>query len=657
MRVTFAMHPLQAADLGGCNPLPTFRNPDPDMHVVVDPSMTPEEAEGIGRDCGKRVLPYLVQDRYDRDVRTRELPVVFIENEHLKATILAGYGGRLYSLFDKKKQREVLFCNPVIQPANLAIRDAWLSGGIEWNIGQHGHTFTTCSPVFCARLTDDEGQQFLRIYEYERQKRLFWQVDMHLPSGSRQLLCYTRIVNDHDASPMYWWTTTAVPEDAYTRVFASATRTMYRKGESQAMKDMPYFPELAPGDLSYPLKLTCSNDFFLQTPADVKAPWEAAVYKDGEVSFERSTALLRYRKVFCWGDLPGGWRWKEFLSKEGDGSYIEIQAGIARSQLHGITMPGATEWDFTMAIGTTDADPVKAHDTDWAAAQAYMADVVEQTVCEKQILKLHQRLIPLGKKAPEELLYNGSGWGALEVCRRQAAGEPAIPAGYSFPESTLTTEQAPWLTLLDTGRLTDHTPVSYITDEIWKAQLETAPDCWQKYYYLGVMEVEALRREAGIALLERSAALTETVWNLRALAVLAEDDDHAEALYDRVFTMNIPDVAFAQEYLSLLCRQKHYDKVRRVFDTLPEIYRQNDRVLLSAVQAQLDCEDTTLCDSGFFDRPFANVRECEVTLTDFWFRYQAILAARQQGVAVTPELEQQIRHTLVPPRHIDFRMR
>ena len=42
--------------------------------------------------------------------------------------------------------------NPVFQPGNLAIRNAWFSGGVEWNMGIRGHSVYTCSPVFAARV-------------------------------------------------------------------------------------------------------------------------------------------------------------------------------------------------------------------------------------------------------------------------------------------------------------------------------------------------------------------------------------------------------------------------------------------------------------------------------------------------------------------------
>ncbi|MCZ7665985.1 MAG: DUF5107 domain-containing protein [Chloroflexi bacterium] len=43
-------------------------------------------------------------------------------------------------MLHKPSGRELLAKNPVFQPANLALRNAWFSGGIEWNIGAIGHS-------------------------------------------------------------------------------------------------------------------------------------------------------------------------------------------------------------------------------------------------------------------------------------------------------------------------------------------------------------------------------------------------------------------------------------------------------------------------------------------------------------------------------------
>jgi len=95
---------------------------------------------GVSSNFADGCLPYAVQDNFGRERTSQPFWVAVLENEFLRATILLDYGGRVWSLYHKPAQRELLTVNPVFQPANLAIRHAWYSGGIEWNCGVRGHT-------------------------------------------------------------------------------------------------------------------------------------------------------------------------------------------------------------------------------------------------------------------------------------------------------------------------------------------------------------------------------------------------------------------------------------------------------------------------------------------------------------------------------------
>ena len=128
MKITTGFINIQGAPLEGENPLPMFRARCHDSHPVGNGTLKPEELERFGTDTGFRVLPYRIQDRYSRDKRSMDMACVIMENEFLKAEFLPEYGGRLWSLYDKKNNRELLFRNPVMQPANLAVRNAWFSG-------------------------------------------------------------------------------------------------------------------------------------------------------------------------------------------------------------------------------------------------------------------------------------------------------------------------------------------------------------------------------------------------------------------------------------------------------------------------------------------------------------------------------------------------
>ena len=63
-----------------------------------------------------RCLPHRLQDDYDRARTEREFRVVMLENEVLRATFLTELGGRMWSLFHKPSNRELLYVNPVFQP-------------------------------------------------------------------------------------------------------------------------------------------------------------------------------------------------------------------------------------------------------------------------------------------------------------------------------------------------------------------------------------------------------------------------------------------------------------------------------------------------------------------------------------------------------------
>ena len=659
MQIRYTDILLPSANLGGENPLPVFRAKDPDLHIPYDDTFSAEEARMLGKNGATRVLPYLMQDRYDRNRTKRPIKAIVMENGHLRATILPDFGGRLYSLYSKDEERELLFANPVIQPANLAIRDAWLSGGVEWNVSQLGHTFTTCSPLFAAVVRGYPNEEFLRLYEFERQKKLFWQVDFHLPDESRELMVYIRIVNDSpEETPMYWWSTTAVPEDASTRVLLSGSRAMYTRPSSgvNAMGEMPFFPEFGTKDYSYPLNLKQSNDFFIQVPPEVKTPWEAAAYENGNVTFEKSTSLLHYRKIFCWGDRPGGWRWKEFLSEEGGGSYIEIQAGIGRSQRHGLTMPGNTSWDFTTAFGGLTGDPEKLHDRDWKAACGYLDGELRARISPAKLYGLHRKYAAFAELAPEKILHMGSGWGALET-RMRRKEDRDVPKGFLFPEESMKEEQRYWLSLLEGGSLPDADPASYLLDARTKKALEASPASWQKYYHLGVIAAEIPDREEAVRAFSRSVEEKPNVWALRALAVLTEDQAAAEAYYDRAYALGFPDVGFAQEYLKLLVTQKKHAKAFEVFKSLPDAYKDDERVMISAVSASLALGDLSLCESGFFDRTFVNVREGEVLISELWYYYVALKAAKERNVKVTSSFLDWIKQTNPLPKNLDFRMK
>ncbi|MBQ9692561.1 MAG: DUF5107 domain-containing protein [Clostridia bacterium] len=692
MKIRIEILEILGAPLEGLNPLPKFRSRKPSSFAITE--RFPEKLrETLG--AYNKVLPYLMQDRYSRKRLPLKLKSFVLENKYLKAVFLPEYGGRLHSLYDKVNGKELLFTNPVIQPGNLANRNAWLSGGIEWNIGSLGHTYTTCDNVFAAKLTDTDGNDFLRIYEFERLKSIFWQVDFHLPDDSPVLIVHVKMVNPFERdTTTYWWSNVAVPDEGDTRILASGKQVISFVGGKCDFETLPYIDAMPGVDVSYPSNATRSFDYFIQPNSETESTWEAAAYNDGLVFFERSTAPLLYKKLFCWGNHHAGKHWQEFLSDgKGTGYYAEIQAGIAPSQLHDKILPARSSFEWTQCFGGIKLEKEKLYDKNYLNAVSYFDKNLSALISGDGINELNKKLSALADMPvrAENIVHNGSGFGALEAVRMDKDGDGSVPASMFFPLSAIGSEQYPWLNLLDNGILPKEAvsvaPLSYMISYKWLPRLEASLEkeggrTWFSLMQYGVSlyeysdhrvlansvysdEVNAEQTEKARAAWLASVEAEPSVWAYRNLAVLEKTEgnfDEAEKYYD--LAVGLPNVfddfALVSEYLVFLNERKKYQKLWNLFEFLPENCACVDRVRISAALAAVKLGKTDYL-QRFFSEEHYDIREGECSLTDIWFEYCALRMAAERGIdeLTTEKLNELIDEAwdLYPPSEdIDFRM-
>lgn len=665
---------LQGAAIEGSNPLPMFRSRKHDREVPDNGSLPERLRAKLGYDTGERYLPYRMQDRYSRSRTDMKLETIVLENERLVAVLLPQYGGRLYSLTDKETKRNLLYTNPVFQPGNLAILNAWFSGGIEWNIGQLGHTFTTSSPLHAAKLTDAAGNEFVRLYEYERCKNVFWHIDFHLPAGSDKLIVYVRIINDNDkAVPMYWWTNIAVEETPKCRVFSSTDEVIYidHNVKGFGLGHLPHLPTVTEADVTYPLNFPFANEYFFQTPEACRAPWEAVAYEDGRLFYERSTSMLRYRKMFCWGNHPGGRRWCDFLANPGEGNYLEIQGGLAPTQLHGLDMPARSEWDFTQVFGLTDIDVARTEQQEWQQANDYVYRCVDALAGEEEVIELHRKLRVEAHKAPATRLYDGSVWGSLELRRRERMGDCRVPEGLDFPvvEDKAATDDHDWVMLLKEGRMPERdvneSPCSWIVQEEWLDLLtaslqDEANASWNAYMHLGVMLYEHGREDEAIEAWHKSLQYKPSAWVYRNLAVAMKQRkrlDEAADMMERAWqvSQSFPDRALAEEYLNLLVEGGQFEATWRLYQSLPTEFAGSDRIQIIVGAAALELNEEAFI-QRLFQKEFAVIREGELLIIEHWYRYHAKKLAASRNEPLGDAHIQEAMQKFPPPNNIDFRM-
>ena len=692
MKIRCEAFEIPVAPMGGVNPLPQFRSRRPN-EFKADVSL-PEE---LARDLGNmtKVLPYLTQDRYNRKREVTALKSVVLENEYLVARFLPEYGGRLHSLYDKRAKRELLFANSVIQPCNLAIRNAWLSGGIEWNIGCFGHTYTTCDNVFAVIMNDGEGNDFLRIYEFERNKSVFWQVDFHLPDGSEHLITHVRIINPFDKdTTMYWWTNIAVPDDGKTRVLASNKNVISFVDNACSYERLPYLRAFGGRDMSYPVNASRAFDFFIQKDEDGESTWESAAYSDGTVFYERSTAPLYYKKLFCWGNHRAGDHWQEFLSEgEGTGHYAEIQAGIAPSQLHDHPMPKNSRYEWTQCFGGVTLDKDRLFDENYDGAVEYFDTYLNGVMSSEDIKELDKKLERLADLAPkaEDIYHRGSGFGALEIMRMRSDNDGVAPTTMLFPEDTLGESESVWLGLLCDGVIREADPreiqSSYMIstkwmDRIFKSLKSDAGYNWNSLLHAGVAvyeyhnvdvtarlsyseEENALQRDKARELWTASVRERENYWAYRNLAILEQQAgnlDLTEKYYDLAIRCEgaFDDFGLASEYTCFLVKAKKYAKLWQLYSELPENCKCVDRVKISAAQAAVKLGELEYLEHFFLEEHY-DIREGESSMTDVWFEYCALKMSKERGIenpdaATVDALVDEAWDLYPPSKDIDFRM-
>ena len=183
---------------------------------------------------------------------------------------------------------------------------------------------------------------------------------------------------------------------------------------------------------------------------DGRRPWIAAVDEHGTGLFQTSTPLLKGRKLFVWGRHSGGRRWQRFLETA---DYLEVQAGLARTQYEHIPMPAAAVWRWVEAYGLIECPADVVHGEDWDQVCATADQAVERLMPAGALDRAAEASDAWAEEPAGELLQPGSGWGALEQQRRARMHEPPMNLpGAPFPEDSMGPAQHPWIQLLETGR-------------------------------------------------------------------------------------------------------------------------------------------------------------------------------------------------------------
>ncbi|MBR6790165.1 MAG: DUF5107 domain-containing protein [Oscillospiraceae bacterium] len=660
---------VPAAEMNGESTLPLLY----DVRLPAEPAdsdLGEDDALFLNYGGSRSAFPYKSQDCYGRELTGSGIDAVVLENEHLRATFTPGLGGKLWSLYDKDAGRELLFANHVYRPAYLALRNAWASGGVEWNCGASpGHHPHTCDRMFTAVIDAKDsglGCPVLRMYHFERIRAVTQQMDFYLPDGAKFLHCRMRVVNDsYTVTPMYWWSNIAVPSDDAARVVVPADFAFTPVKGKVTRVAVPHREGI---DVSYPTRNPIAIDYFFKT-YDHHRHYTSHLGADGYGLVQTSTDRLKGRKLFVWGRGQGGRKWQEYLSGDdgkgnySDGRYCEIQCGLANTQYETLPMPPKTAWEWIEYYGPMKADPAKIHG-EWHDAQTELEALLDKAApldaIEKELLDTHEMAVSPASR----MLAYGDGWAALENLRREKKGMAPLCPHLDY--GTTGPDQAMWKKLLAAGSMRtaesadpSHAPVSYQRREEWVKLMKEAamgPDrhFWLTHYLLGCAYLAEQDVDRAESELELSCSLCANAWNTYAIAELYRvqgDLKKAAMTMLAAAGMAPDDASLCKMTARTLAKAELWDLLADYTDGLSDALKELPRIkLYRAISADgrgdIDLARALLEENGGLEIP--DIQEGEVSITDLWFSLAEKKAARD-GVPFD-------RSTAKPPQKFDFRM-
>ncbi len=176
------------------------------------------------------LYPYTAFDR--SSLAVSPVPVKYealiLENEYVKITVLPELGGRIWSAWDKTRQRDIFYQTGVIKPSAYNQRGAWPVGGLEVYGPYDAHMLTwPGEPWPWALRRNPDGSKTIVLSHIDHFFRNKLTAEFTLRPGHSFIEVTLKLHNRNEVPNRYLlWTNAGVPAGEGTRFVYPMTKTI-----------------------------------------------------------------------------------------------------------------------------------------------------------------------------------------------------------------------------------------------------------------------------------------------------------------------------------------------------------------------------------------------------------------------------------------------
>lgn len=273
----------------------------------------------------RSVYPYTFMNDYRPGKKDVDYEVVRLENDLIYVDIIPQLRGRIQGAVDKRNNWDFLYYNHVIKPAEIAVRSAWIAGGLEYN-HPGGHGYTQFSKTSYDIIEQEDGSKTVVVAEIEPIRMMKWEYEITLRPNQLFVETKGRFISTVPYRVPFVSSNNAAMHatDEMELIYPQETHA-----SGHGFGGLKPWSEFSPdgSDWNWIKNIKTALSAFADGSGLLQDYWGTYSHDKG---IEAGTVIVADHRVapgkkfFTWGTHPSGKQWDHFLS-DSDGGYVELQ--------------------------------------------------------------------------------------------------------------------------------------------------------------------------------------------------------------------------------------------------------------------------------------------------------------------------------------------